>query len=77
MDETEILGEAMRKEKDVKVWTRIIAVRFVLLGNSVASAALMVNRPQHMVRSWVKRFQRDGIQGLRAPAGIKRRKPKV
>ena len=57
MDETEILGEAMRKEKDVKVWTRIMAVRFVLLGNSVASAALMTNRPQRMVRSWVERFQ--------------------
>ena len=69
MDETEILRKAMRKERDVEVWTRIMAVRFVLLGNSVASAALMTNRPEDMVRSWIERFQRDGIRGLRAPAG--------
>ena len=43
MGKLEILEGALREEKDVNVYTRVLAVRLVVLGNSTASA----NRGQH------------------------------
>ena len=76
MGKLAILEEALREEKDVNVHTRILAVRFVLLGNSTASAAVTVNATQRTIQLWLVRFNEDGINGL-YPATGRRRKPKA
>ena len=76
MGKLEILGEALREERGVNVHPRILAVRFVLLGNPAASAAVTVNATQRIVRLWLVRFDEDGIKGLH-PATGRGRRPKV
>ncbi len=76
MGKLEILAEALCKEKDGNVCTRIIAVRSVLLGNSTASTAATVNATQRTIQLWLVRFNEDGIKGL-YPATGRGRKPKA
>ena len=65
MDETNILTEAMRAEKSIKLYTRISAVRYVLLGHSTSDAATHADVTQRTVQLWVERFRADGVDGLR------------
>ncbi len=65
MDETDILTEAMRAEKSIKLYTRISAVRYVLLGHPASNAATYADVTQRTVQLWVERFRADGVDGLR------------
>ncbi len=66
----------MHVEKDNRVYARIIAVRSVLLGNTTAQAAEIANVTQRTVQMWIKRFELDGIDGLR-DSPDRGKKPKV
>ncbi len=66
----------MREEKDVNVYTRVLAVRLVVLGNSTASATTAVSITQRTIQLWIVRFDEDGIKGL-YPATGQGRKLKV
>ena len=60
------LSEAMRKEKDVKVYKKIMALMFVLEDDvGVPETARRVRCSENSVRNWLARFSEDGIDGLR------------
>ena len=65
MNKTKILTDAMHVEKDLKIHTRIMAVRSVLLGNTTAQTAEIADVTQRTVQMWIERFELDGIDGLR------------
>lgn len=57
---------AYRKEKDVEVLKRILAVRLVLEDDrEVWEAAAIVYCSKDSVRSWIQRFTEAGVNGLR------------
>ena len=76
MNKTKTLTDAMRVEKDLKIHTRIMAVRSVLLGNTTAQTAEITNVTQRTVQMWINRFELDGIDGLR-DSPDRGKKPKV
>ena len=76
MNKKKTLTDAMRVEKDLKIHTRILAVRSVLLGNTTVQTAEIANVTQRTVQMWIKRFELDGIDGLR-DSPDRGKKPKV
>ena len=76
MNKTKTLTDAMRVEKDLKIHTRILAVRSVLLGNTIAQTAEIANVTHRTVQMWIKRFDLDGVDGLR-DSPDRGKKPKV
>ena len=66
MNHLDELNSAIRTEKDLKVRTRLMAVRAVLeLGHSAESMAAVFDVTTRCIQQWVKRFNRDGPEGLR------------
>ena len=65
----DVLEGALREEKDVNVYTWILAVRFVLPGNSAAPTAVTVNATQRTIQLWVARFNEYGIKSLYPDTG--------
>ncbi len=64
--ETDGLSEAMRKEKDVKVYKKIMALVFVPEDDiGVPETAKGVRCSENSVRSRLARFSEDGMDGLR------------
>ncbi len=60
------LSEAMRKEKDVKVYKKIMALMFVLEDDvGVPETARRVRCSENSVRNWLARFSEDGMDCLR------------
>ena len=62
MDKTDTqirdLREAMRAEKDVRVYKRMMAVRVVLAGHSTKDAACFADVCRRAVQEWTERFHR-------------------
>ena len=66
MNRLDELNLAIRTEKDLKVRTRLMAVRAVLeLGHSTENMAAVFDVTARCIRKWVERFNRDGPNGLR------------
>ena len=66
MNRLDELNSAIRTEKDLKVRTRLMAVRAVLeLGHSTENMAAVFDVTARCIRKWVERFDRDGPNGLR------------
>ena len=66
MNRLDELNSAIRTEKDLKVRTRLMAVRAVLeLGHSTEDMAAVFDVTSRCIRRWVERFNRDGSEGLR------------
>ena len=66
MNRLDELNSAIRTEKDLKVRTRLMAVRAVLeLGHSTEDMAAVLDVTARCIRRWVERFNRDGPAGLR------------
>ena len=58
------LNSAIRTEKDLKVRTRLMAVRAVrALGHSTENMAAVFAVTARRIRQWVERFNRDGSDG--------------
>lgn len=62
--ELELL-EAIRNEKDLKTHTRMVGVRFVHSGSTVAFVAETMGVDGHTVRNWLRNYEERGIDGLR------------
>ena len=67
------LGKAARSERDARARSRILAIRYVLLGRSVPEAAEALALGERRVRVWVHRYNEEGLEGLRDRAGRGRR----
>ena len=66
MNRLDGLNSAIRTEKDLKVRTKLMAVRVVLeLGHPTENMAAVFDVTARCIRQWVERFNRDGLDGLR------------
>jgi transposase len=59
------LAVLARKEPDARVRQRILAIRLLVMGQTVPQAAPVVGLKERQVRNWVHRFQGEGLEGLR------------
>ena len=58
------LEKFAKKEPNPRVRQRPIAVRLVAMGNTVPQAAKAVGLKQRQTRSWIHRFNDEGVNGL-------------
>jgi transposase len=61
----EHLEKIANKEPNPRVRQRLLAVRLVVMGNTVPQAAKAVGLKQRQTRNWTHRFNAEGINGLR------------
>ena len=59
------LARVARSEGDARVRQRILAIRLVVMGQTVPQAAPGVGLKERQVRNWVHRFAAQGLEGLR------------
>ncbi|NQU75443.1 MAG: transposase [Planctomycetes bacterium] len=59
------LARHARTEPDARVRQRILAIRLLVMGQTVPQAAPIVGLKERQVRNWVHRFQAEGLEGLR------------
>lgn len=71
------LAEALRGERDPRVQLRLVAVRMVRSGQTVAYAAKMVCKTEQSVYNWLERLKEGGIPALAdvPPPGRPRKAP--
>jgi transposase len=60
----EDLAQRARREKNARLRTRLLAIRMILLGDSVPDAARAVGINERRVRNWVHRINSEGPDGL-------------
>ena len=59
------LAKIANKEPNPRVRQRLLAVRLVVMGNTVPQAAKAIGLKQRQTRNWIHRFNIEGINGLR------------
>jgi transposase len=59
------LARVARAEGDARVRQRVLAIRLIVMGQTVPQAAPMVGLKERQVRNWVHRFGAEGLDGLR------------
>ena len=59
------LARIAKKEPNPRVRQRLLAVRLVVMGNTVPQAAKAVGLKQRQSRNWIHRFNAEGVNGLR------------
>lgn len=59
------LEKIAKKEPNPRVRQRLLAVRLVVMGNTVPQAAKAVGLKQRQSRNWIHRFNSEGLHGLR------------
>jgi len=59
------MAKIAKKEPNPRVRQRLLAVRLVVMGNTVPQAAKAVGLKQRQTRNWIHRFNAEGIEGLR------------
>jgi len=59
------LAKIAKKEPNARVRQRLLAVRLVVMANTVPQAAKAVGLKQRQTRNWVHRFNAEGLNGLR------------
>ena len=58
------LAKQARQEADPRVRQRLLAIRLVVMGQTVPHAAEACGLKQRQLRNWVHRFQSEGVAGL-------------
>ena len=59
------LARQARQEAEPRVRQRLLAIRLVVMGQTVPHAAAAVGLKPRQLRNWVHRFQAEGLEGLR------------
>ena len=59
------LAKIAKKEPNPRVRQRLLAVRLVVMGNTVPQAAKAVGLKQRQSRNWIHRFNEEGLHGLK------------
>jgi transposase len=62
---SEELDTAARAERDARVRTRILAIRYMRQGHSAREAAGVFRTSDTQLRMWVRRYDAEGLEGLR------------
>lgn len=59
------LARRAKRQQDARVRTRILAIRYLRLGHTVPEAAHVLGMSERQLRTWVHRYNAEGIPGLR------------
>ena len=59
------LAKIAKREPNPRVRQRLLAVRLVVMANTVPQAAKAVGLKERQTRNWIHRFNAEGINGLR------------
>jgi transposase len=62
----EELREILKKEKDAKVYRRLLGIIHLLEGGSRKEAEQKAHLSVNVFRNWILRFNKHGIEGLRS-----------
>lgn len=58
------LARRAKRQQDARVRTRILAIRYLRLGHTVPEAANVLGMSERQLRTWVHRYNAEGIDGL-------------
>lgn len=61
----EELARKAKQERDARVRARILAIRYLRLGHTVPEGAKALGMSERQLRTWVHRYNAEGIPGLR------------
>lgn len=59
------LARGGKRQQDARVRARILAIRYLRLGHTVPEAATALGMSERQLRTWVHRYNAEGIMGLR------------
>ncbi len=59
------LAKRAKRQQDARIRARILAIRYMRLGHTVPEAANALGVSERQLRTWVHRYNAEGIQGLR------------
>lgn len=59
------LTRKAKRERDARLRARILAIRYLRLGHTVPEAANALGMSERQLRTWVHRYNAEGISGLR------------
>ena len=59
------LARRAKREADARVRGRILAIRYLRLGHTVPEAGEALGMSQRQLRTWVHRYNAEGLEGLR------------
>lgn len=59
------LAQRAKRQHDARVRARILAIRYLRLGHTVPEAANALGMSERQLRTWVHRYNAEGIEGLR------------
>lgn len=59
------LASRAKRERDARVRARILAIRYLRLGHTVPEGAKALGMSERQLRTWVHRYNAEGIAGLR------------
>lgn len=59
------LAKIAKREPNPRVRQRLLAVRLVVMANTVPQAAKAVGLKERQTRNWIHRFNDEGVNGLR------------
>ena len=59
------LTKKAKRQHDARVRARILAIRYLRLGHTVPEAAKALSMSERQLRTWVHRYNAEGLEGLR------------
>lgn len=59
------LAKIAKREPNPRVRQRLLAIRLVVMANTVPQAAKAVGLKERQTRNWIHRFNAEGVNGLR------------
>ena len=59
------LAKIAKREPNPRVRQRLLAIRLVVMANTVPQAAKAVGLKERQIRNWIHRFNAEGVNGLR------------
>ena len=66
------LAKRAKRQQDARIRARILAIRYMRLGHTVPEAANALGVSERQLRTWVHRYNAEGIQGLREASRTRR-----
>ncbi len=71
------MEEKYRKERDPRVKERLLAILLLYDGKNIHEVAEIIRRSGRRVKEWLKRWNREGYEGIMPETSKRGRKPKI
>ncbi|MHC1581905.1 MAG: helix-turn-helix domain-containing protein [Candidatus Syntropharchaeia archaeon] len=71
------LEERYRKERDLRVKERLLAILLLYDGKNIYEVAEIIRRSGRRVKEWLKKWNREGYEGIMPETSKRGRRPKI